>query len=344
MIAATAAWWVSVTFLGTSFPFLAPWVALLTIDATAYRTLSRGVQSSIASVLGIGVAFLVGHFLGVTLWTYALALLVGLLIARVRWIRDEGMTVATMSIFMLSDGFSEQQQQLGDRMLEILVGIVVGVIVNLLVLPPLRDRQASRYVDNVNRRMGRVLENMGEELNDSWDTSRAEEWIEETESISEELNSAWSVVRFARESRRANPRSYLPSVRSARSRGTRVVSDSDDVGWEDVLRRADEGASHVRNLARTLREGAWAEGGWDVEFREKWSEIIRDTGRAVADPHADVEPLTGRLDDLTSEMSEDKDLPTKLWPVYGALIIGLRHIVEVVDDVASTREVREPSE
>jgi uncharacterized membrane protein YgaE (UPF0421/DUF939 family) len=174
VIAATGAWWVSVTFLNTSFPFLAPWVALLTIDATAYRTLSRGVQSTVASLLGIGVAFTVGTFLGVSLWTYALALLVGLVVARVRWIRDEGVTVATMSIFILSDGFSEQQQQFGDRMLEIGVGVLVGVVVNLLVLPPMRDRQASRYVDSVNRRMGSVLENMGEEFASSWDTDRAD--------------------------------------------------------------------------------------------------------------------------------------------------------------------------
>ncbi|MCJ7857591.1 FUSC family protein [Corynebacterium kalidii] len=339
VIAATGAWWVSVTFLNTSFPFLAPWVALLTIDATAYRTLSRGVQSTVASLLGIGVAFTVGTFLEVSLWTYALALLVGLVVAQVRWIRDEGVTVATMSIFILSDGFSEQQQQFGDRMLEIGVGVLVGVVVNLLVLPPMRDRQASRYVDSVNRRMGSVLENMGEEFASSWDTDRADAWIDETDSISRELGSAWSVVRFARESRRANPRSYLARLQRTRA-ATGRAPDPADATWEDILRRADEGVSHLRHLARTLREASYADGEWDTGFRREWASVARATGRAVADPDADVGPLSDRLAALTREFS-DGDLPTDHWPVYGALITGLDHIITVVDDVASSQEARE---
>ncbi|WP_291477778.1 aromatic acid exporter family protein [Corynebacterium sp.] len=343
VVAATAAWWVSVTFLNTSFPFLAPWVALLTIDATAYRTLSRGVQSTVASLLGIGVASLVGHILGVSLWTYALALLVGLVVARVPWIRDEGVTVATMAIFILSDGFSEQQQQFGDRMLEIGVGVLVGIAVNLLVLPPMRDRQASRYVDSVNHRMGSVLENMGEEFASSWDTDRADAWITETDAITEELNSAWSVVRFARESRRANPRSYLARLRRARA-GAGQAPDPADANWEDILRRADEGVSHLRNLARTLREASYADSGWDTRFREEWASISRDAGRAVADPDAEVESLSDRLSALTEELSDAGDLPTAHWPVYGAMITGLDHIITVVDDVASSRHARETAD
>lgn len=343
VVAATAAWWVSVTFLNTSFPFLAPWVALLTIDATAYRTLSRGVQSTVASLLGIGVASLVGHVLGVSLWTYALALLVGLVVARVPWIRDEGVTVATMAIFILSDGFSEQQQQFGDRMLEIGVGVLVGIAVNLLVLPPMRDRQASRYVDSVNHRMGSVLENMGEEFASSWDTDRADAWITETDAITEELNSAWSVVRFARESRRANPRSYLARLRRARA-GDGQAPDPADANWEDILRRADEGVSHLRNLARTLREASYADSGWDTRFREEWASISRDAGRAVADPDAEVESLSDRLSALTEELSDARDLPTAHWPVYGAMITGLDHIITVVDDVASSRHARETAD
>ncbi len=342
VIAASGAWWLSINVLGTQYPFLSPWVALLTIDATTYRTLSRGIQSTIASLLGITVAFLIGNYLGVTLWTYALALVIGLVLAQVRWIRDEGVTVATMSIFILSDGFSQSQQHFGDRILEITVGIAVGVAVNLLVFPPLRDHQASSYVDSVNRRMGSVLKNMGDEFSTSWDTDRAEAWVEETESITSELNSAWSTVKFARESRRANPRSYLPRLRRSHA-GKEQAPDPGDASWEEILSRTDEGISHLRNLARTLREASYSHGEWDDRFRERWAEISRDAGRAVADPDADVEPLTERIDDLTTDMSDDHDLPTKYWPVYGALITGLRHIVEIVDDVASSREARDDS-
>ena len=57
VLAATVSWWLSINFLNTEYPFLSPWVALLTIDATAYRTLTRGAQSVLASLLGLPQAF-----------------------------------------------------------------------------------------------------------------------------------------------------------------------------------------------------------------------------------------------------------------------------------------------
>ncbi|QGU06035.1 hypothetical protein COCCU_00335 [Corynebacterium occultum] len=337
VFAATLAWWVSITFLDTSFPFLAPWTALLTIQATAYRTLSRGVQSTIASVLGIVVTFLVGEYLGVNIGTYALALLIGLLIARIRWIREEGITVATTAIFLLSDGFTEQSRDFSERMLEIMVGIAIGVLVNLLVLPPLRDRQASNYIDSVTHRMGAVLANMGAEISSSWDTECAEEWIKEIEAVDAELNSAWSSVRFARESRRINPRRRI-----RRRRGSPIADPVDAPSWEQLLEKTKEGVSHLRAITHILHAATYAEGSWDTRFRKQWSAIAQDAGEAISDPEGETDSgaLRDRIDDLAHEMSRDEDLPSKLWPIYGSLLTGLRHIVSLVDEVRAARRAQ----
>lgn len=332
VIAATAAWWVSTAIFDAEFPFLAPWMALMTVHATAYRTLSRAAQATLASLLGIAVAFAVGEFLGVSLWSYALAVAVGLLISRVKWIRDEGMTVATMSVFILSDGFSQEQQQFSERIFELLIGVAIGVMVNLLILPPLRDRQAGRYVDSVNRRIGRLLQDMGAYFTSSnQDAKDASDWVDETSAISLELDSAWSEVSFARESRRANPRSLI----------RRRIHQATDPSWEEILHRTDESISHLRNLARTLRVSYDENFDWDQGFAEEWSELADAVGRAVADPDAEVDSLADRLDQLASRTGDNSDIASMNWPVYGALITSLRHIVKVVDDVASARQVRE---
>lgn len=339
VIAATVAWWFSMNVLETQMPFLAPWTALLTVHATVYRSLSRGVQTSIASALGVGLSFIIGNLLGVSVWTYALALLVGMVAARIQWIRDEGVAIATTAIFLLSSGFTDQEPLLLDRMIEVGVGVAVGIAVNLLIIPPLRDSQAARYVDSVNRRMGGVLVEMADEFSKSWDTDKAETWMSETESMEQDTRSAWEFVRFARESRRANPRMYL------RRHGVRLRKPPAGVGKEDtyveVLTRVDEGVSHLRHLARTLHEATYAEGAWNDRFRDQWSVILRDCGRSIADPDAAVEPVHDRLTALSESMSEDRDLPRSAWPVYGSLITSLRHIAVIVDDVASSREVRE---
>ncbi len=341
VVAGTGSWWLSVHVLESPLPFLAPWVALLTVHATVYRSLSHGVQTTVASIIGVGLSFVIGNYLGVELWTFALALFVGLVGARVSWIRDEGMIIATTAVFVLGSGFSSQEPLLLDRIIEVGLGVSAGVVVNLLIIPPLRDQQAARYVDSINRRMGEVLGNMADELCEEWDTDRADAWYTETQSMSDELNSAWQSVRFARESRRANPRGGLQALRRSRAAKRDGPASSQEVSYEHILSRVDEGISHLRHLARTLRDATYASGEWDERFREQWVVIVRDCGSSIADPDADVEPLADRLTSLASTMSEDHELPQHRWPLYGALLTSLRHIVVIVDDVASAREARE---
>lgn len=343
VVAATAAWALSVYVLQSEMPFLAPWTALLTVHATVYRSFSRGAQTTVSSAAGVGLSFVIGHFLGVSVWTFGLALLVGMVLSRFRWIRDEGTAIATTAIFILGDNYSSQETLLMDRIIEVMVGVGLGIAVNLLVLPPLRDRQASRYVDSINRRMGGVLLSMADEFNESWSTEQAQSWLDETQSMNAELNSAWSVVRFARESKLGNPRRRGRGQRRLH-RARQSDASEDKVSYEEILSRVDEGISHLRNLTRTLREASYAEGPWDARFRERWVEIVRGTGEAVADPGGTVESYTDRLDELAAEMSDADSLPDSAWPLYGTLITSVRHIVIIVDDVASAREAREASD
>lgn len=344
VVAATAAWALSVYVLQSEMPFLASWTALLTVNATVYRSFSHGAQTTVSSAAGVGLSFVVGHFLGVSVWTFALALLVGMVVSRFRWIRDEGTAIATTAIFVLGNDYSSQEPLLMDRIIEVCVGVGLGIAVNLLILPPLRDQQASRYVDSINRRMGGVLLSMAEEFKESWGTEQAESWLEETKSMNDELNSAWGVVRFARESELVNPRRRLTRSLRPGGRLQRQPSKEDRVSYEEILGRIDEGISHLRNLTRTLREASYAEGPWDTRFREEWVNIVRGTGEAVADPEGTVEPFFDRLDRLASDMSDAESLPDSAWPLYGALITSVRHIVIIVDDVASARAAREASD
>ncbi len=342
--ATTAAWWLSVTVLDSQLPFLAPWTALLTVHATVYRSLARGVQTTVATGVGVALSFLVGTYLGVSLWTFALAVLVGLVVSRLAWMRDEGVAVATTAVFILGSGFGSQAPLLVDRLVEVGLGVAIGVLANLLVLPPLRDRQAARYVDSINRRMGGTLAAIGDELASGWDTDRADAWVAETVAIDHELGSAWQSVRFAQESARMNPRRAARSSRRPRAWRDQHLEPGHEAGYDEILGRVAEGVSHLRHLARTLRESTYDDSTWDDRFREEWSATVRETGRLVADPDAEVAPVLERLDRLAERTWENRDqLPGDRWPVYGSLITSVRHIVVVVDDVASVRAARDPS-
>ncbi|QOR72847.1 FUSC family protein [Ruania alkalisoli] len=347
VIAATVAWWLSVNVLESQLPFLAPWTALLAVHATVYRSLTRGVQTTVATTIGVGLSFLVGGLIGVSVWTFALAVLVGLAGSRITGLRSEGIAIATTAVFVLGSGFGEQAPLLADRLIEVSVGVGVGVAVNVLFVPPLRDRQAERYVGSLNHRIGEVLIEMADELAGSWNSDRAEAWVAETESIDEEVAQGWQTMRFARESRKVNPRRYVPtSLRSARVRDRAAG----EVEYEGILGRLDEGVSHLRHLARILRESTYAEAPWDEEFRHEWVPIVRDLGRRLqgdgdgdgdgdGEGESESDGIGERIDTLARRFSGPDGVPAgDLWPVYGALLTSVRHLLVIVDDVTLARE------
>ena len=343
VLAATMAWWISAVVMESQLPFLAPWTALLAVQATVYRSVRNGVQAWVASALGVGVSFLIGSLLGVHVWTFALAVFVGVLGARLPWLRTEGLAIATTTIFVLGSGFGAQAPLLLDRLLEVALGVGIGLAVNLLLIPPLRDRQAAWQVDNVNRRMGDILTEMADELENSWDTDRADTWIRATVALDQRLETVGRTIQFARESahlnfRRAGRRPLTPR----RAHPARQEFRREEVSYEQILSRVGEGISHLRNLVRTIGESTYATSEWDAHFRAQWVAILRDAGRSIHDPDAEVDPIQDRLTGLATRMSRRDGLPPgDQWPTYGSLITSLRHIAVIVDDVASARQARD---
>lgn len=341
VIAATIAWWISANLMHSELPFLAPWTALLAVQATVYRSVRNGLQTWVASGLGVGVSFLIGSLLGVNLWTFALAVLVGLLGARIPRLRTEGTAIATTAIFVLGSGFGEQAPLLNNRLLEVAVGVGVGLLVNVVLAPPLRDRQAAWQVDGVNQRMGEILIEMADELTDSWDTDRADVWVQETVALDHRLGPVEKTMQFARESAHYNPRRR--QRRSPAKKGqAREAADRSRASYAEILGRLGEGISHLRHLVRTISQSTYATGHWDDRFRTEWVAILRDAGHAIHDPDADAEPIQDRLTALATHISQaDGFAESDLWPTYGSLITGLHHIAVIVDDVASARRARE---
>jgi putative flippase GtrA len=325
--AAAVAWLLAVQVVELPQPFLAPWSALLTVHATVYRTVWRGAQQVAATVVGVLLSFVLAELLGINGVSLALAMFLALLMARVGVLREEGITVATTALFVLTTGYGQQEDMLGDRILATALGIAVGVVTNFVVLPPLTDRSAARHVDTIDRRLGTLLAGMAEAIGAGRSGDATAGWIDETRELDRDLDHAWEVVGYARESTRMNPRRRAATL----SHG--------ELSYEEVLYRLEDGVAEARSIARTVRESNFAEHEWDGLFRERWPDLLGGVGGRVASTGAQVRDLRDDLDELTRDLSRS-DLPELRWSMYGALISSLRNIINVVDDVASSRDVR----
>ena len=312
-LAAALAWLLADSLFDIAQPFLAPWAALLTVHATVFGTLRSGVQQVAATVVGVLVAFAAGRLFGVSALSLGLAVLVGLAAGSVRGLRSEATTAGATAIVVLTTGYSDDGGMLAARLLDVGIGVAVGLLVNLLVWPPLRDRGAAHQIDVIDDRIGALLCEIAAGLRDNHVPT--DDWIARTEALDEEIDEGWRVLGQARESGRLNPR-------PAKYRRMRATED-----FAGVLHRLGQAVAETRSMVRTVALA----GEWDAD----WLELLRRTGEAVSDADAErLATVRGELDELAEGRHR---------PVYGALIVNLRNILESLDVVATVQPVEVPS-
>ena len=327
--AAVVAWVIAVYVFDIEQAFLAPWAALLTVHATVYRTFRRGAQQVGATVLGVLVAFAAGSLLGVNALSLGVVVLAGLLAGSVRGLRAETTTAAATALVVLLTGYSDDGDMLVSRLLDTGIGISVGLLVNLVVWPPLRDGSAAHQVDAIDDKIGELLSHIAGTLRHG--TADIDGWIARTAELDHDIEHAWSVVRQARESGRLNPRrAAAPRMRAA-------------AGFDAILDRLEQAVAEIRSMARTIRLGAVAPEDWDPSFRTPWLELLERAGAAVsgADRPA-IEAVRADLDDFAGDLDVD-ELPDGFWPAYGALLVNVRNILAALDVVADAQPVEVPS-
>ena len=329
VVAAVIAWVLASQTFGLPQPFLAPWAALLVVHATVYRTFSRGLKQVTAAVLGVLLAWAVGNALGLTTFAVAALLAVGLLMGAVRWFRDESSAVAATGLIVLTTGFSTQNAVLVDRLYDTAIGIGLGLAVNLVVWPPMRDLSAARAIEAIGGKVGALLCDMATELRSTCDDEQVGGWVNRTRELDDEIDRAWALLRQAKESGRLNPR-----------RAARTVKTTDV--FEGVLRGNEQAVAETRSMARTLGYSIDGLVEWQPSFRERWLDLVRVAGEAITAPDAErVSQVRGELDALAEDLS-DGDLSGRHWPEYGALIMNLRNVVASMDQVARHHRLELP--
>ena len=327
--AAVIAWELALHVLDLRQPFLAPWAALLTVHATVYRTFRRGAQQVGATVLGVLLAFAAGSVLGVNAASLAIVLFAGLLAGSSRVLRAESTTAAATALVVLLAGYSDSSGVLVTRLADTGIGVAVGLLVNLLVWAPMGDRIAARRVDAIDDRLGELLADVAAGLREVEAGDEAlEGWTQRTRDIDRDIDEGWADVRQARESARLNPR------RRASERGRTAGS------FEEVLSRLEQANAETRSMIRTILIAGTTPDTWDLRFVAPWLALLARAGAAMR--AADVAGLTALrtdLEGLARELAPEL-METARWPVYGALLVNLRNILEAMGAVAEAQPVR----
>lgn len=330
VIAAVVAWVLAVHVFHLAQAFMAPWAALLTVHATVLGTVRRGVQQAAASVLGVLIGFAAWRIFGLDAVSLAAAVLAGMLVGSVRGVRADTTTAAT-AVVVLTTGYIDKSGMLAARLADTGIGIAVGLLVNVIVWPPLRDRSAANQIDVIDDRVGDLLADIAAQLRGGFTADDVDAWIARTDELQKDIDRAWNVIEEARESGRLNPRRAVPQ---------RMEAAKDFV---PIVNRLAQAIAETRSMARTIRIVRVPPEDWDHAFRKPWLDLLHRAGTAVADADAsEVKATRADLGALADRLAVE-ELHDDLWPVYGALLINLRNVLDALDAVTEAQPVQVPS-
>ncbi|MGY3203835.1 FUSC family protein [Streptomyces sp. TE5632] len=237
--AAIAAWALTGWWLEAPMALLAPWTAIVLVAGTVYRSVHSGVQQFAVIVVGTLWASAALAVTGnSTLGAMALTLPPLVLIGNYRRLGSQGIYGATTALFVITYGASTAGA-VGHRLLETLIGAVVGVGVNAFVLPPVHLRSVRENLHALVHHSGELLASVAEGLREEDGLSDAAEWHDRAWRLGGAVRALADARRWTSESYRFNPGWRM------RRNGPALPPAEADMAWERI-------SGHLVAITRTL--------------------------------------------------------------------------------------------
>ncbi|MDX2936582.1 FUSC family protein [Streptomyces ipomoeae] len=159
--AASVAYVVALHISSESAPLTAPLTALLVVQVTLYATLTNGIRRVNAVVAGVVIAIGFSVLVGLTWWSLALLILASLAVGHLVRVSEYVPEVAISAMLVL--GVTRVGDTAWARVVETLIGAVVGLAFNFLLAPPVWVEAAGESLEDLARRMRRLMIRVGEE-------------------------------------------------------------------------------------------------------------------------------------------------------------------------------------
>ncbi|MFJ9809215.1 aromatic acid exporter family protein [Streptomyces sp. NPDC101158] len=185
-------------------PLTAPLTALLVVQVTLYSTLTTSLRRVNSVVVGVLIAIAFSVIVGLSWWSLALVILASLVVGR--FVRVEEFIPEVAISAMLVLGVTQVAATAWDRVLETMIGAVVGLLFNLLLAPPVWVDTASDSIGDLARRMRRLLLDVAEEFTGAPPVERAAARLLEARRLDNDVADVDAALRTAEDSLRFNPR------------------------------------------------------------------------------------------------------------------------------------------
>ncbi|MER6448064.1 FUSC family protein [Streptomyces venezuelae] len=202
--AAVISYVVALRLSSEPLPLTAPLTALLVVQVTLYSTLTTSIRRVNSVVVGVLIAIGFSALVGLTWWSLGLLILASLVVGHLVRVDEFVPEVAISAMLVL--GVTQVTDTAWDRVLETIIGAVVGLLVNLLLAPPVWVGPAGTAITDLARRMSRLLDHLGEEPAGPARVEQAAARLHEARRLDNDIAQVDAALRQAEDSLRLNPR------------------------------------------------------------------------------------------------------------------------------------------
>ncbi|MBW8706087.1 hypothetical protein MBT84_41380 [Streptomyces sp. MBT84] len=345
--AATLAYVIALYLSPEAAPLTAPLTALLVVQVTLYATITNGVRRVNSVVAGVVIAIGFSILVGLTWWSLALIILASLAVGHLVRVEEYVPEVAISAMLIL--GVTQVGSTAWARVLETLIGAVVGLGINLLIAPPVWVSAAGEEIEAMARRVRQLMLRVGEEAAGRVSASLATARLYEARRLDHEIVGVDAALRQAEDSLKLNPR-----VREGLLHRIVLRTGLDTLEIVTVV---------LRVIARTLADLAKereAQPLFEPEIGATLERLLSEIADAVVsfavlvttDVSRSAESAETRLaeelitagatrDKLAQLLLEEVQRDTRQWQFHGAILTEVNRILDEMDTEHRTRRLLE---
>lgn len=205
--AAVAAFVVALLLFPGTAPILAPLTALLVVEITLKDSLTSGMQRVVSVGVGVLLAVVFSSVVGLTWWSLGLLVAASILVGQLLRLGPHMLEVPISAMLVLAVGGA--QAAAIDRIAETLIGVAVGLAVNLAFPPRTGDDTAARAVHRFAGELARLLRTASTELAEPIKEQQATRWMDDARRLSRNVPEIDKALQQARTARRLNARALV---------------------------------------------------------------------------------------------------------------------------------------
>lgn len=315
-VATIAAWLITSWVMPGPLPIFAAIAALLVVQPSVNQSFGKAIERSIGVILGVIVATGLSLAFGEHAWVVLVAIVAAMLIAwGLKMTPGTSNQVVISAILVLALGAASPEYSL-QRIVETLLGAVIGVVVNVLIVPPVAVAPARRDLGLLGGELAASLDRLAAALEAPQSPAQLQGLLLEARLMRPMRDAADASIADGEESLTLNPRRSAHRTELAEMRA--------------LLDRLSPIVTQVIGMTRAVfdhYDPALAAEPTVQAIAEQLGRASHDVRLAVHLADVEPEPLTSAIPALTAPLVVRP--PTSAhWILVGSLMEDLRRIRE----------------